>query len=67
MFTFRWSAAITDVVGVYLLITVIYNHLGTNFRTLMSFDVKTLDTKLTTDDQNAHFSKLFPIAWIQYT
>jgi hypothetical protein len=30
---------------------------------------KTLDTKLTTNDQNAHFSKLqhFPIAWMQYT
>ena len=38
-------------------ITVFYNHFGTNFRTLTSF-FKTLDTKLTTNDQNAHFSKL---------
>jgi len=37
--------------------TVFYNHFVTIFRTLMSF-FTTLDTKLTTNDQNAHFSKL---------
>jgi len=34
-----------------------YNHFLTIFRTLMSF-FSTLDTKLTTNDQNPHFSKL---------
>ncbi len=38
-------------------ITVFYNHFATIFRTLMSF-FTTLDTKLTTNDQNANFSKL---------
>jgi len=35
-------------------VTVFYNHFVTIFRTLMSF-FTTLDTKLKTNDQNAHF------------
>jgi len=55
------STLLQTYIYIEVLITLFYsffyNHFVTIFRTLMSF-FKTLETKLTTNDQNGHILKL---------